>query len=96
MSLGASQTEIRSFTWSEGLVMLGIGLPLGALIGTVVAWMLVRLLSGIFDPPPEILSIPWSYLVLVLTGAIVSTVGAVFVQGVWSKEWAVRELRAGG
>lgn len=96
LSLGASQTEIRSFTWGEGLVMLGIGLPFGATIGTAVAWMLVRLLSGVFDPPPEILSIPWSYLMLVLAGAIVSTVGAVFVQGVWSKEWAVRELRAGG
>ena len=95
LSLGASQTAIRSFSWGEGLVMLGMGLCLGAPIGATVAWMLVRLLGGAFDPPPEILSIPWSYLALVLAGAIGSTVGAVFAQGVWSKEWAVRELRAG-
>jgi putative ABC transport system permease protein len=28
--------------------------------------MLVKLLSGIFDPPPEALSIPWLYLAAVL------------------------------
>ena len=58
--------------------------------------MLVRLLSGVFDPPPEVLTYPWPYLGLVLAGAIGATILAVYAQGVWSKEWAVRELRAGG
>ena len=35
------------------------------------------------------------FLLLVLVGAIGATVAAVLAQGFWSKEWAVRELRAG-
>lgn len=95
LSLGASHSDIRSFLWSEGLVMLGAGFSFGAPIGAVAAWMLVRLLGGVFDPPPEALSIPFSYLALVLCGAILATVAAVMAQGHWSNEWAARELRAG-
>jgi putative ABC transport system permease protein len=37
--------------------------------------MLVKLLTGIFDPPPEHLSVPWLYLAvvaLVTTGVVVA------------------------
>lgn len=95
LSLGASRTSIRSFLWSEALILLGFGLPIGGLVGTTVAWMLVRLLNGVFDPPPDTLAYPWAYLGLVLTGALIATIAAVYAQGVWSKEWAVQELRAG-
>ncbi|HKN30337.1 MAG TPA: FtsX-like permease family protein [Roseiarcus sp.] len=95
LSLGASHSEVRSFLWSEGLVMLGAGLLFGAPTGAAAAWMLVRLLSGVFDPPPEALSIPWTYLAFVLCGAIAATIAAIMAQGNWSKEWAARELRAG-
>ena len=95
LSLGASQTDVRGFLWSEALIMLGFGLSFGALIGAVAAWMLVRLLNGVFDPPPDVLTYPWSYLGLVLAGAIGAMIAAVYAHGVWSKEWAVRELRAG-
>ena len=96
LSLGASIAAVRSFLWGEGLVMLGVGLVLGAPIGATAAWMLVRLLNGVFDPPPDVLAVPWGYLMLVLISAIGATVAAVLAQGVWTKEWAVRELRAGG
>ena len=29
----------------------------------MLAWMLVKLLIGVFDPPPELPSVPWLYLV---------------------------------
>ena len=95
LSLGASHAGVRSFLWSEGIVMLGAGFAFGAPIGAVAAWMLVRLLGGVFDPPPDSLSVPWVYLALVLSGAILATVAAIMAQGHWSKEWAARELRAG-
>ena len=95
LSLGASAKSIRAFAWSEALVLLGFGLPMGVLIGTVSAWILVRLLNGVFDPPPDVLAVPWLYLALVLAGAFAATIAAVIAQGAVSKEWAVRELRAG-
>ena len=74
--------------------MLGFGLLAGALIGLGGAWMLVRLLGGIFDPAPDALSYPSAYLLLALAGAVASMVLAVATRHKWSKDWAARQLRA--
>ena len=47
------------------------GLLLGTLSGALLTQMLVKVLTGVFDPPPSGLSIPWGYLGLV--GSIVLT-----------------------
>ena len=52
-ALGASASEVGGFLWSEALLILVPGAIAGALIGVVAAKMLVKLLSGIFDPPPR-------------------------------------------
>jgi putative ABC transport system permease protein len=96
LALGASRGQMRSFLWSEAVVILAPALIFGAVIGATAALILVRLLNGVFDPPPEALSVPWGYLGLVGVGAAVATVAAVYAQATWSKEWAVRALRAGG
>jgi len=87
---------VRSFLWSEAIVILTPGLVFGAAIGAIAAFILVRLLNSVFDPPPETLSVPWGYLSLVCFGAAMATLAAVYAQATWSKEWAVRALRAGG
>jgi putative ABC transport system permease protein len=92
LALGASRSQMRSFLWSEAIVILAPGLLFGA-IGTTSALILVRLLNGVFDPPPETLSVPWGYLGLVGAGALTATLAAVYAQASWSKEWAVRSLR---
>jgi putative ABC transport system permease protein len=38
------------------------GTLFGVAIGMTTAWMLVKMLTGVFDPPPERLDIPWFYL----------------------------------
>ena len=53
------------------------GFVFGLLSGVVIAWMLVKLLTGVFDPPPEALSIPWLYLGVVLCLVAVSVGAAV-------------------
>ena len=95
LSLGASRNDVRAFLWGEALVMLGFGLVAGALIGLGAAWMLVRLLGGVFDPAPDALSYPPVYIALMLAGAIGSMVLAVLGQVALSKEGAARQLRAG-
>jgi putative ABC transport system permease protein len=43
-----------------------------------VAYLLVKVLNGIFDPPPASPSIPWSYLtaLVVLIGAVTASIVA--------------------
>jgi putative ABC transport system permease protein len=46
-------------------------------IGFAVAEVLVKVQSGVFDPPPDVLSIPWPYLSGVMGAAVACTIGAV-------------------
>jgi putative ABC transport system permease protein len=43
-------------------VLTVLGLAGGAAIGAILSMMLVKVLSGVFDPPPSVLAIPWPYL----------------------------------
>ncbi|MGB8621357.1 MAG: FtsX-like permease family protein, partial [Paracoccaceae bacterium] len=63
--LGARSRQMRAFLWGEGALVLTGGLILGAVSGIVTAQMMVKLLTGVFDPPPEALVVPWAYLALV-------------------------------
>jgi putative ABC transport system permease protein len=76
-ALGARPRQLGAFVWSEAFVMLVGGAMSGAALGWGVARMLVKLLTQVFDPPPEHISLPWLYLALVL----VATAGAVLVAG---------------
>jgi putative ABC transport system permease protein len=79
-ALGARPRQIGAFVWSEAVLMLTGGGLAGALLGYLVARMLVKLLTGVFDPPPEQLSVPWLYLSGVAIATITSiTVGAMLM-----------------
>lgn len=76
-AIGAKPGQLAAFLWSEGLLVIAGGFTFGLLSGVVMAWMLVKLLTGVFDPPPEALSIPWLYLAVVLCLVAISVVAAV-------------------
>jgi putative ABC transport system permease protein len=76
-ALGAKPWQLGAFLWSETLVIVGLGALCGTAIGFLVAQVLVRVLSGVFDPPPDTLLIPWTYLLTVLGAAAVCSVVAV-------------------
>ncbi|HDZ73255.1 MAG TPA: ABC transporter permease [Aurantimonas coralicida] len=76
-ALGASGAEIGGFLWSEALLILVPGAVVGSVIGVAAADMLVKLLSGIFDPPPDALSYPLIQLLGFALVGIVATVAAV-------------------
>jgi putative ABC transport system permease protein len=92
-AIGAKRTQLGAFLWSEGaLVFLG-GSVLGLLSGIVTAWMLVKLLTGVFDPPPEGLVLPFGYMAL-LTGLVAASVTAAVVLAEASlRKAAVDQLR---
>jgi putative ABC transport system permease protein len=60
--LGAQPRQLGGFVWCEVLVTGITGAVLGALAGWLLSEMLVKVLSGVFDPPPAQLSVPWGYL----------------------------------
>lgn len=63
-ALGATRHKLASFVWGEAIVVVGGGIVAGTLLGAGVAAILIVVLQGVFDPPPEMPSVPVIYLLL--------------------------------
>lgn len=69
-ALGARAGGIGAFLWGEAVLVLCLGLAAGLALGLGLAQALVKMITQVFDPPPEALAIPWTLLVgLALAGA---------------------------
>jgi putative ABC transport system permease protein len=68
--LGAHSRQLGGFVWCEVLVIGATGTILGAIGGWLLSEMLVKVLTGVFDPPPAHLSVPWAYIAMVAGLAI--------------------------
>ncbi|MFD5662668.1 FtsX-like permease family protein [Streptomyces hirsutus] len=91
--LGARSRQLRGMVLTEALLLTAGGLAGGALIGWALSEMLVKVLTGVFDPPPAGLSVPAAYLILT-AGAAVAAVLAAALNGIRSAgRPAVEELR---
>jgi len=88
-----ARNEIAAFLWSEAVVVVGAGFAIGGAIGLAVAYVLVRELGGVFDPPPEGLSIPWPYLATVAVSALASAAAVVLIAARALDERRVEALR---
>jgi putative ABC transport system permease protein len=64
-ALGARSRQLGGFVWNESALVAGAGLACGALLAAAISWMLVKVLTGVFDPPPDALAVPWAYLIAV-------------------------------
>jgi putative ABC transport system permease protein len=92
-ALGARTRQLGAFVWGEsGFVTVG-GLVLGVVIAAGITDMLIKILTGVFDPPPDYLSIPWGYLggVLAVTLAAVALAGILTLRAL--RRPAIEELR---
>lgn len=92
-ALGARRRQLGAFVWGESAFVTIGGLTLGAVIAAGITRMLIKVLTGVFDPPPDYLSIPWTYL----GGVLALTVGAVALAGTLTlralRRPAIEELR---
>jgi putative ABC transport system permease protein len=61
-ALGASLGRAAAFLWSEAVLVLIAAFALAALLGWLLAEMLVAMLQHVFDPPPDHLAVPWTFL----------------------------------
>jgi putative ABC transport system permease protein len=61
-ALGARTRQLGGFVWGEVAVIAACGIAAGIALGWVLSEMLVTVLTGVFDPPPASLAVPWPYL----------------------------------
>jgi putative ABC transport system permease protein len=71
-AIGARPAQLAAFVRSEAAVLGALGGMLGAAGGWAVASMLVKVLTGVFDPPPAALAVPWRYLAAFAATAVVA------------------------
>ncbi len=65
-ALGANRRHLRGMISSDAVVLAVLGLTAGAVAGAVLSVMLVKVMTGVFDPPPSAIAVPWGYLGIVL------------------------------
>lgn len=75
-ALGATGRQLGGFVWAEAAVVTLTGLVAGSLAAWALSSMLVKVLQGVFDPPPARLAVPWPYLLTVLAIATVASAAA--------------------
>jgi putative ABC transport system permease protein len=92
-ALGARRAQLGGFVWGESLFVAAGGLLCGAAGAAALSVMLVKILTGVFDPPPDVLSIPWGYLLATAGAAAVAVIaaGAITLRALTRP--AIQELR---
>jgi putative ABC transport system permease protein len=92
-ALGANTRQLAAFVWSEAVFVTVGGAMLGAVAGWLLAFVIVKELTGVFDPPPQHLFVPWGYLIAIaaITGAAVATAGSLAIRA--TRRPALRILR---
>ena len=69
-ALGARSRQLGGFVWGEAVFVTVGGLAAGSVGGWALSHMLVKVLTGVFDPPPAALAVPWAYLATVAAVAV--------------------------
>lgn len=80
MAIGAKTMHLGAFLWSEALIVYLVGMAAGMAIGTGLAWVLVKMMTHVFDPPPETLAVPWFYLALLAAIGLAAVCLSVLLQ----------------
>lgn len=78
-AVGAVGRQLTAFMVSEAALICINGLVIGALIGAGLSFMLVVILTSIFDPPPAAPVPAATPLVLLATGSVLAVAAAIVV-----------------
>ena len=89
--LGARARQLASFVWAEALFVTLGGAILGTLSGWGLSFGIVKILTGVFDPPPPHLFAPWAYLAA-LAGVTAAAVAAAGISGIRSAREPTMEI----
>jgi putative ABC transport system permease protein len=75
-ALGARSRQLGGFVWTETTFVTAGGVLLGGIAAAGITWMLVKLLTGVFDPPPARAAVPWQYLAELGAIALLAVIAA--------------------
>ncbi|WP_151082581.1 ABC transporter permease [Nocardioides cynanchi] len=70
--LGADARQTLRFGLAEPAFVLLIGTVWGLAAGWGLSYLLVKVLTGVFDPPPQAIAAPWGYLAALVASATVA------------------------
>ncbi len=91
--LGARRRQLRGLVLGEAGLIILLGVLGGALISWALARMLVKVLTGVFDPPPSAIAVPWGYLAVTVGAVVVALTAAALFSARSSTRPPVEELR---
>jgi putative ABC transport system permease protein len=91
--LGATMRQRARFLSSEARAVVIGGLIGGVTTGGIVAVQLVKVLNGIFDPPPSHPAVPWAFVALLLGGVAGVGTAAAAASGRWAGRTDPSRLR---
>jgi putative ABC transport system permease protein len=81
--LGGQVRQRTGFLWSEARALTVLGPLAGLATGALVATELIRVLNGIFDPPPARPAIPWGTVTTILIAVLGTAAMATAVSARW-------------
>jgi putative ABC transport system permease protein len=91
--LGATRRQRSAFLAGEGRLLIGTGVVTGIVIGMSLGFLLIKLLTGIFDPPPEGMTVPVTYVGAIILAAFVAGFLSLSVLNRWSARVRTSDLR---
>jgi putative ABC transport system permease protein len=90
-ALGGRARQLAAFVWAEALFVTLGGAILGILSGWGLSFVIVKILTGVFDPPPPHLFTPWAYLTA-LAGVTAAAIVAAGVRVIRSTRRPTMEI----
>ena len=91
--LGASAKQRAGFLWTEARAIVLAGVVGGLVTGGLIAAELVKVLTGIFDPPPQHPAIPWTFVGAVLATVVATAAVATQTSARWAGRVDASRLR---
>ncbi|MEW2368001.1 FtsX-like permease family protein [Streptomyces sp. NPDC006656] len=91
--LGATRRQLRGLVLSEAAVLTTAGFAGGAVVGWALSHMLIKVLTGVFDPPPASAAVPWGYLAVTAMATVAALTAAALNAARRSARPPVEELR---
>jgi putative ABC transport system permease protein len=92
-ALGATSRQLLAFLAAEAAAVVIAGAVFGIALGFAIAQVLVKVLTGVFDPPPEALVVPWGYIAALVLAAAASTALAVAITARATRASVISALR---
>jgi putative ABC transport system permease protein len=82
--LGATRRQRDGFLWTEARTLILAGILGGLVTGGLIAAQLIKVLNGIFDPPPQHPAVPWPFVAAVMAAVVAAAAAAATVAARWA------------